>query len=77
MPYVVLEALSLCYVSVVAAIIMPYRVLCVLSSHHIILGPGGPSREWVAVYISIKDLAAKEKVSKQKKKKRNKKSYWQ
>jgi len=31
-----------------------------------VLGPGGPSRERAATYIGKKDLAAKEKVSKQK-----------
>jgi len=51
---------------VAAAIIVPHRVSWVLSSCHVVLGPGGPSRERVAMYISKKDLAAKEEVSKQK-----------
>jgi hypothetical protein len=72
-PCVVLGALSLRCMGVVAAIITPHGV----SSRRVVLGPGGPSREWVVVYIGMKDLAAKEEVSKQKKRKRNEKSYRQ
>jgi len=35
-----------------------------------VVKPGGPSRERAAMYIGKKDLAAKEEVSKQKKKKK-------
>ena len=52
-----------CCMGVVAAVVVP----CGVSSCCMVPGPGGPSREWVAVYIGMKDLAAKEEVSKQKK----------
>jgi hypothetical protein len=38
-------------------------------------GPGGPLREWAAVYISMKDLAIKEEVSKQKINERETRNY--
>ncbi len=60
----------MCHVGVAAAIVAPCRVSRVLSSHRMVPGPGGPSRERAAAYISKKDLAAKEEVSKQKKKKK-------
>jgi hypothetical protein len=66
-PHVVSGALSSRHVGVAAAVVAPCGVSCGVSSRCMVLGPGGPSREWVAVYISMKDLAAKEEVSKQKK----------
>jgi len=68
--YVMLRVLLLCHVGVAAAVVAPCRVSQVLSSCHVVPGPGGPSRERAAVYIGKKDLAAKEEVSKQKKMKK-------
>ena len=53
-----------------AAVIVLHKVLWVLLSCCMVPGPGGPSRERVAVYVGKKNLAAKEEVSKQKKNER-------
>jgi hypothetical protein len=66
-PHMVSGVLSSHHMGVAAAVVAPRGVLRGVLSHHVVPGPGGPSREWAAVYIGMKDLAAKEEVSKQKK----------